>query len=427
MTTIKPYNIQLIPPKIWLVIFLCYLTPIFVGMYSPNDPIIELQLSMVWFLCLIPSLFFTYYFSLKGGIISTILAMIFHVVTELYNDAEGHISIREMYLLGEVAFGNIILTISISTLVNKMKWERVALESTNKELLTRKEQLSNIFDNLDVAIWSLDVKNNTLDVSAGLEKLYGVSRKEITRDANICWKDFTHPEDKIKTEKLNRMLLMGLPSKGTFRIIQSNGEVRWVEDRGVPLVNELGEVIRIDGVVIDITESKKGYETFKNLAYHDTLTDLPNRRFFEKRLAELLDEAKNKHEQFALLFIDLDGFKKVNDQFGHDTGDLLLREVASLLTNSVRKDGIVSRLSGDEFTVLLPEIMLENVIRIAEQIILDLQKPIMINTHTVTVTPSIGISLYPEHGTNQQTLIKHADIAMYEAKQQGKNNYRIYK
>ncbi|MEH7121868.1 sensor domain-containing diguanylate cyclase [Bacillus sp. JJ1773] len=175
----------------------------------------------------------------------------------------------------------------------------------------------------------------------------------------------------------------------------------------------------------DITFRKKQENMIKKLAYQDTLTGLPNRRAFLDDLEQLIiDSEKNKND-FAVFFIDLDGFKKVNDSLGHDTGDELLKRVSALLESCVRENDILARLAGDEFTILLPEANKQDCSIIADRIIGSLDLPLYILGKEIHVTSSVGISLYPQNGKDATTLIRMADEAMYQAKNNGKNSYQF--
>ena len=175
----------------------------------------------------------------------------------------------------------------------------------------------------------------------------------------------------------------------------------------------------------DITFRKKQESMIKKLAYQDTLTGLPNRRAFLDKLEQLITDSEKGKADFAVFFIDLDGFKKVNDSLGHDAGDELLKRVSVLLTGCVRGNDIVARLAGDEFMILLPKANKEDCSIIADRIIESLSIPIYILGKEIQVTPSIGISLYPQNGEDATTLMKKADEAMYQAKNNGKNGYRF--
>lgn len=163
------------------------------------------------------------------------------------------------------------------------------------------------------------------------------------------------------------------------------------------------------------------------LAFHDSLTDLPNRAFFNRTLTRAVLEGRRYQRQFALLFLDLDGFKHVNDSLGHDAGDDLLIEVARRLTQSVRDSDVVARLGGDEFVVLLPTIGdADKIVPVGEKILAACARPFNLSGNNARISVSIGVTLFPKHGQDEQTLLKTADIAMYHAKQQGKNNVQFY-
>ncbi|MBD3562365.1 diguanylate cyclase, partial [Planktothrix sp. FACHB-1355] len=174
------------------------------------------------------------------------------------------------------------------------------------------------------------------------------------------------------------------------------------------------------------TELKLSQDRLRHLAYHDSLTGLPNRKLFYEQLSQSLEWAAQNERLLALLFLDLDGFKQINDTQGHDMGDLLLQGVADRLTNCLRSSDTVSRLGGDEFTVILPIIKsVSDVTRVADKIIDAITQPFVLNGQTINVTISIGISLFPLNGDEMNALIKNADAAMYRAKQQGKNKYEF--
>lgn len=174
----------------------------------------------------------------------------------------------------------------------------------------------------------------------------------------------------------------------------------------------------------DITNKKKQERKIKKLAYQDVLTELPNRRKFFDRLEKQLIKSKENNARFAVVFIDLDGFKNVNDSLGHEAGDDLLRKVSFHLKSSVRENDTVARLGGDEFAILLPEANDHDCIGVVDRIIESLNLPIVVSNQDIRVTPSIGISLYPQDGEDAATLLKLADTAMYQAKKEGKNCYR---
>jgi diguanylate cyclase (GGDEF)-like protein/PAS domain S-box-containing protein len=182
------------------------------------------------------------------------------------------------------------------------------------------------------------------------------------------------------------------------------------------------------GVARDITERKMAEETINFQAYHDLLTNLPNRALLRDRLSLAITQAKREEEMLAVMFLDLDRFKNINDSLGHVIGDELLQQVSTRLKSCIREGDTLARFGGDEFTLLLPKIVRgnEDVSKIAEKINEVLKEPFMIDDNELYVSASIGISIFPRDGTNMDSLIKHADIAMYHVKDTGKNNYRFY-
>lgn len=177
----------------------------------------------------------------------------------------------------------------------------------------------------------------------------------------------------------------------------------------------------------DVTERQKAEQTIKHQAFHDSLTGLANRSFFDYQLADELKKSQASDRKLAVLFFDLDRFKNINDTLGHAFGDRLLQEVVKRLKISIRDEDIVSRWGGDEFTILLPKIKgLDDAIAIAKRILKGLQPSFHVGNHRLHITSSIGIAVYPDHGTDSDTLLKNADAALYKAKDQGRNNYQHY-
>jgi diguanylate cyclase (GGDEF)-like protein len=175
-----------------------------------------------------------------------------------------------------------------------------------------------------------------------------------------------------------------------------------------------------------LTRLKKSNEQITNLAYHDSLTTLPNRILFYDRLNQAIAKARRDSTSIATLYLDLDGFKLINDNLGHDAGDMLLREAAKRIVSCVRDSDTVARMGGDEFTIILCNTNAPNATdHVAKKIIDALNQPFMINGKSCSVSASIGVAIYPKHGKTSEQLIEIADAAMYLAKNDGKNCYRI--
>lgn len=191
-------------------------------------------------------------------------------------------------------------------------------------------------------------------------------------------------------------------------------------------IMEDNRVIEVVGTISDITERKLAEQKVKRMAYYDFLTDLPNHRLFEKKLEKAIHHAEQLNEQFAVMFIDLDRFKYINDSMGNIVGDQILKQIAQNVQGQVRRGDLVGRQGGDEFVILLPNIDKKEASKIAERLIESLGKPLIFNDIDIFVNTSIGISLYPEDGVTSKELIRHANIAMYQSKQNEWNSYHFF-
>lgn len=195
----------------------------------------------------------------------------------------------------------------------------------------------------------------------------------------------------------------------------------------LPLRREDGSIYALCGISTDITERKEIEEHMRHMAQFDGLTHLPNRALFNDRLQQALVAAQRNQERLALMFLDLDKFKPVNDTYGHGVGDLLLKEVAQRMQDCLRESDTAARIGGDEFVVLLPTIETEQDAGIvAGKILHALNQPFELAGHRLNISSSIGVAVYPDHGSSEKQLVKSADIAMYHAKKNGRNNVKIY-
>lgn len=212
-----------------------------------------------------------------------------------------------------------------------------------------------------------------------------------------------------------------------LRLRRKDGTEVWVLQNEGLVFDEVDNEARMEGTIIDITARKTAEERFEHQAYHDHLTDLPNRLMFNDRLTLAMAQAHRVGEHFAVMFLDLDHFKLINDTMAHSAGDELLQEVARRLKAIVRSEDTVARMGGDEFTLLFPHLEQEkDAARIARIVLDSLTSPFVIHEREVYVTASIGISMFPADGTDPDTLVKNADSAMYRAKDLGRNNIQFY-
>jgi len=205
-----------------------------------------------------------------------------------------------------------------------------------------------------------------------------------------------------------------------------DGRANWTLTTKLPLHNGSGDVVGLVGITREINELQQVGMALEHLATHDTLTDLPNRYLMADRLNQMLARARRFGTPFAVLFMDLDRFKDVNDAHGHEFGDLLLKAVADRLTSSVRQSDTVARLGGDEFVIILETVRrFQDAEAVALNVERALAKSFTLRRHRVRVTVSVGISFYPENGEDADTLLRAADYAMYLAKREGGDRHLI--
>jgi diguanylate cyclase (GGDEF)-like protein/PAS domain S-box-containing protein len=243
------------------------------------------------------------------------------------------------------------------------------------------------------------------------------------------WLNAVHPYDRQRVVAVWQELLEQRgPGEVEYRVLTKSGEYRWVVARGVPLRAEDGSVREWVGTITDIHEEKQAEERLWYLANHDSLTELPNRTLFQTRVDKALAEAKQNRATVCLLLIDLDDFKDVNDSFGHDAGDALLKETAKRLSGMVRGCGTAARLGGDEFAVLLTESLhLQQGVTFAESMIKSLNQPVFSYAgQSIATRASIGMAVYPDHAAEAADLLKDADIALYRSKAEGRNRVTMY-
>lgn len=313
--------------------------------------------------------------------------------------------------------GSFILLIIIVIFISSSMDERYSLKLSVSE--KRYRQLVELAP-IGIVIHKFGVINYVNP--AGIRELGGSQANEII-GKNIL--DFIHPD----YHEIVQSRWAGIKQNKTAefieeKIIRLDHQVIDVEMMGIPIMSEGERQVQI--FFQNISDRKKAEKLMYQMAYHDPLTGLPNRRMFFNRLNKTILETKPKHMGLAVMFIDLDGFKQVNDFYGHETGDMILIEVGKRLTDCVHGEDTVSRLAGDEYSILLQNIDQKDAVQIAQRIIDSLNTSIKVNDKEVLVTPSIGISFYLHDGIHPETLLKQADMAMYEAKKHGKNNYQIY-
>ena len=288
-----------------------------------------------------------------------------------------------------------------------------------------------IIEQVHDSVISTDLNGIIVSWNKGSETLLGYKAKE------ILGKHITtiYPEEEHEEAKKDMAILKEKGRHRTVvRLLKKNKEIIYAELSLSLLKDEKGKPIGMVGYSQDITERKRVEDelhlqrlNLQHQAYHDALTELPNRTLFNDRLKQAVEKAKRNQTLFALFFIDLDRFKQINDSLGHTVCDELLKVVTDRLKVTIRNEDTLARLGGDEFTIIIEELSNAQDSSILAQKILEvLQQPIEIDSHTLYVSSSIGISLYPQDDTDAGNLLKYADAAMYRAKEEGRNNFQFY-
>lgn len=324
---------------------------------------------------------------------------------------------------GQYPFASLLMVEDIS--------ERKAMEGVVQKmesaLFDEKERAQVTLDSIGDAVLATDLVGNITYLNLEAERLTGWTRlqavgKPLSRVFNIIDGESreTAPDPANKAMQENRTVELAM---GCILIAQDGSEIE-IEDSAAPIHDRDKQVSGAVIVFHNVTKSNVVMEKTNRLAWYDYLTGLPNLALFNERLSQSLGMAHRHNKRVALLFLDMDNFKKANDTFGHLTGDLLLKSVAERVTQCIRTTDTVCRRSGDEFLVLLREIELaEDAILVARQILSAVAAPQLVNDNEITLAVSIGISIYPDDGLDTTSLMTYADRSMYFAKQKGANQF----
>ena len=300
---------------------------------------------------------------------------------------------------------------------------RYAIERkrADEALRAAKEYAENLINSSLDMIISVDVNRNIVEFNRAAEQVFGYSKAEVLgKSIDLLYAD---PSEGSQLHKNTHD--GGFTGEVTNK--RKNGEIFHSYVSASVMHDATGRVVGVMGISRDITERKRAEEIIAHQAYHDVLTNLANRRLFVDRLTQALTRVPWHKRLVAVLFLDLDHFKSINDALGHSLGDLLLKAVAERLTACVREGDTVARLGGDEFAISLADVArASDIPRVAQKIIDALSKPYLLEGRQLFITTSIGISTSPDDAQDPETLLKHADIAMYRAKKHGRNNYQHY-
>jgi len=279
-----------------------------------------------------------------------------------------------------------------------------------------------------IGTWDWSIDSDTLYWSEAIYGMFGFKPGEVMPSYSLFC-SCVHPDDReqVRAGEL-RCIATGHNHDEEYRVVWPDGSIRWLRETGNVLKDANGQAIKMMGVVRDITEEKASVNQLQQLARHDALTGLPNRLQLEEQMARSLARARSDDKRMALVFIDLNGFKQINDEHGHAVGDQLLVGVAQRLLKTLRESDFVARLGGDEFVLIIEGLSRHNSLQsdaklISEKILQHLTPPMLLGDSHHPIGASLGIAMYPDHGPNVDSLIHIADQAMYRAKRNGNNQY----
>jgi diguanylate cyclase (GGDEF)-like protein/PAS domain S-box-containing protein len=321
----------------------------------------------------------------------------------------------------------LVLLFDLYAIYQHFQLERIRRHWTEQQALRRaEEKYQTIFENAVVGIFQITPDGCPLSINRALAQMYGYDSAEqfLAEISNIA-RQFVDPNriGELATELGRNGVVRG----AEVEIYRRDGTKKWlmVSLRAVRDAN--GNFSFHEGTVEDISDRKVAEERIQYLAYYDALTGLPNRTLLQDRLSNALARARRQKDKVAVLFLDVDRFKFVNDSLGHSIGDLLLQAVADRLKKWARGQDTVARQGGDEFLIVMTDVKDIPAAAIAAERLMDaMTAEFVVQGHTLSVSCSVGISIFPEHGADSETLIKNADAAMYSAKDYGRDNYRFF-
>jgi diguanylate cyclase (GGDEF)-like protein/PAS domain S-box-containing protein len=294
---------------------------------------------------------------------------------------------------------------------------------TQEALRESEERYRLLFERNPAGVFRSTMEGTILECNQATARIFGCDSPEEVLNAPAAHFYYDSVDREILLRKLKSERSL---TNEEMKYRRRDGETAWVI-ANFSLVSDEGGVSSIEGTFVDITQRKVAEERVQSLAYYDALTGLPNRILLRDRLSKALALAGRQGHKVALLFLDLDRFKTINDSLGHSIGDLLLQEVSQRLNKCAREEDTVARLGGDEFLIVLTnQKTVPDTAVAAQRFMSAMAAEFVIQGHSLSVSFSLGISMFPEHGADSETLIKNADVAMYSAKDSGRNNFRFF-
>jgi len=326
-----------------------------------------------------------------------------------------------------------IFEVTASSLINNTKIEGGIVnlrditerKQMEKTLRQSEEKYRTILENIQEGYFEVDLTGNFTFFNDSLCRNLGYSKEELMGMNNRQYTDKEH--SKKLFQAFNKVYNTGEPTEFDWQIIRKDETKRYVEASVLLQKDSSGKPMGFRGIVHDVTERKQIEQQLNHMATHDVLTGLPNRMLFIDRLEVALAQSKRNRHKLAVMMLDLDHFKDINDTLGHMVGDQLLKEVGYRLSGLVRQSDTVARLGGDEFIILLSDIeRMEDSVGIAEIVLKAFGQPFACGNHKLTSSTSIGIAVYPDDGNDIDSLLKKSDVAMYFVKTHGRNNYKFF-
>jgi diguanylate cyclase (GGDEF)-like protein/PAS domain S-box-containing protein len=299
-------------------------------------------------------------------------------------------------------------------------------EAALKALRESEEKYRTILENIQEGYFEVDLAGNFTFFNDATCLFLGYSKEELV---GMNYQQFTSKETAKKVfQTFNTIYKTGEPNRGfDWPMIRKDGTSRYLEASVSLQKDSSDKPTGFKGVARDVTERKQIERQLKHIATHDVLTGLPNRMLFIDRLEVALAQAKRNKRKLALMMLDLDHFKDINDTWGHMVGDQLLKEVGHRLSGIVRQSDTVARLGGDEFVILLSDVeQMDYSDGIAETVLKSFRQKFVFGNHKLTSSASIGIAIYPDDCEDIDSLLKNADMAMYSVKMHGRNNYKFF-
>jgi len=357
----------------------------------------------------------------------------FKVFNEMYRTGEPVKGLRNRY----IAKGGEIRWVELSAFpIRNEKGEIIGFRGVGEDitrsvkaeeaLRRSEERYRTLLEEMDEAYYEVDLRGNFTFCNDALCRLLGYSREELM---GLNYRAYTPKEDWDNVYRAYNSVYRTGTTLRWYPMTQltKDGRAIFVENSVLPLRDEKGEIIGFRGLSRDVTERKVLEQRLAEMATHDPLTGLPNRILFDDRLNVGLAQAQRNGSRLAVMMLDLDWFKRVNDTYGHGVGDELLKLVAQRLASNLRKSDTVGRFGGDEFVLLLPQIgAIDDATRVAQKLLDSFSEPFAINGYKLSITSSIGIAIYPENGDRADVLLTNADTAMYHAKEDGRARYKLY-